>query len=315
MIAMEDKGFHALENCYSDIARAKVVVVPFGYAIDVKETKEAPQRIINASHSVESFDESRMAPGDPIFDIYSASPKKELDRGERLKINGLATLVDLNDGKLEREELIRQFTDVIQTLVGANKIPIILGGDHNVTPLAISAIKNTYSNLAVLHFDSRLDLLSEGQDNDSNRSVMRKIFPHVDSIVSVGFRSVRREEMQFMRQNSGKIHGIMMRGQLRPPWESLTALRNIARYLKDKNVYITFDTSFLDPSTIGHTAKTPEPGGMTFDETLDVWVKLLPEINIVGADFVEYCPTKHFAPDYAFAKLISRFISRLSIRG
>lgn len=314
METLGKKGFLALPSPYSDFDNAKIVIVPFGYAPDIFQTIFAPKCIIEASHNVDDFDESRMAAGDNIKKLINIDLKKDLDKCESLRKNGVATLpykIIIPHHKTNKIE--EEFIDLIEELIKKDKIPIILGGDHNITPLSIKAIKRMFDNISVLHFDSRLDML----DNSSHRSVMRKIFPYADTIVSVGFRSVAREEMEFRYRNTDKIHGIMMRDQLRPLWNLQTAIRNIVHYLKDKNVYITFDTSFLDPSTIiGAFVKTPEPGGMTYDEVLDIWVKILPKINVIGADFVEFCPDNQskFNPEYAFAKLISRFISRLKIK-
>lgn len=320
MKTMGNKGFHALRSPHSNLKTAKVVIIPFCYAPDVAEAFYSPGMIIEASHEVSPFDESLMAAGGPVSAFARKSLKRELDIGDVLKKRGLATIECLRQtviGPVARQKLNDDFQKKILQLLQMDKFPVIIGGDHNITPLAIKAFKENFDNLAVLHFDSRLDL---GNSKEAkHRSVMRKIFPEVDFIVSVGYRSVKREEMHFLKKNEDKIHGIMMRDQLRPLWHLETAMKSIIHYLKGRNVYITFDASFLDPSTIGHAVKTPEPDGMTYGEVLDLWKKLLPhpELNIVGADFVEFYVPKdnryNTASAYGFARLISRFISRLNL--
>lgn len=58
--------------------------------------------------------------------------------------------------------------------------------------------------------------------------------------------------------------------------------------LKDKPVYLTLDLDILDPSIFWGTG-TPEAGGITFKELLDVILQLKP-LNIVGCDVNELSP-------------------------
>ena len=76
-----------------------------------------------------------------------------------------------------------------------------------------------------------------------------------------------------------------------------------------KNVYITFDVDGFDPSIIPATG-TPEPGGLHWEETLDL-IKLVGEKkNIVGFDVVELAPSKfHRASNFIAAKLVYKMLN------
>ncbi len=79
-----------------------------------------------------------------------------------------------------------------------------------------------------------------------------------------------------------------------------------------KNIYLTFDFDFFDPS-IMPSVGTPQPGGNLWYETVDLLEKICKEKNIIGADFVELCPIPGFiAPDFLAAKLIYKVITFLT---
>jgi agmatinase len=55
---------------------------------------------------------------------------------------------------------------------------------------------------------------------------------------------------------------------------------------------------------------TPEPGGILWNDMLELLKKLSIAKKIVGFDVVELCPNEHNkAPDFLAAKLIYTFLS------
>ena len=71
-------------------------------------------------------------------------------------------------------------------------------------------------------------------------------------------------------------------------------------------VYFTCDVDGLDPAIIPATG-TPEPGGLTWQETIDLLRALAAQHRIVGMDCVEFSPhpgAEHAA--FTVAKLIYR---------
>ena len=74
------------------------------------------------------------------------------------------------------------------------------------------------------------------------------------------------------------------------------------------DVYLTFDSDFLDPS-IMPSVGTPEPGGFLWYETLDFLKELAGKKNLVGFDLVELCPVPGLAaPDFLAAKLVYKIM-------
>ena len=63
--------------------------------------------------------------------------------------------------------------------------------------------------------------------------------------------------------------------------------------IKNKTVYLTFDVDGLDSSIMPATG-TPEPGGLLWDETLNIIRIAAKNSKIVGADINELSPIKGF---------------------
>ena len=76
-----------------------------------------------------------------------------------------------------------------------------------------------------------------------------------------------------------------------------------------ENVYITIDLDAFDPSIMPSTG-TPEPGGLLWDETLNIIKIAAKNCNIVGADINELSPIKGFnCYNFLVAKLAYKILS------
>ena len=79
--------------------------------------------------------------------------------------------------------------------------------------------------------------------------------------------------------------------------------------IKNKTVYLTFDVDGLDSSIMPATG-TPEPGGLLWDETLNIIRIAAKNSNIVGADINELSPIKGFnSYNFLAAKLAYKILS------
>ena len=291
------KNFFDIPSEFSDIAKARVVFVPWGlekttsYA---KGTAGAPQALLQASHQVELFDD-------------------DFDQETYKAVGGIATLFSKPAlVKASHVSSIRNLENVISKILRLKKLPLIIGGEHSLTLGPIRAFHGMYGKkLAILHFDAHADLRpSYGGDALSHASAMHMVLPYISRLVSFGVRNVSEEERSVIRRNASKIHMFRWRKDLYPIRRNFRDVaKKAARLLKNKAVYVSFDVDVLDPAVIGSSTGTPEPGGFSFDETLDIFENILPHVNVVGADFVEYRPISgQHAPDFAVAKLMYKFL-------
>ena len=76
-----------------------------------------------------------------------------------------------------------------------------------------------------------------------------------------------------------------------------------------ETVYITIDCDGLDPA-IMPAVGTPEPGGLSWYETLALIRRVIESRRVVGCDIVELCPLPGIvAPNFLCAKLIYKILT------
>ena len=129
----QKKGFLGLDA--NQKLEPKVVIVPFGLEKTVSYgggTKNGPKEIIKASHQVELFDEE-----------LNKEPYKEI---------GIKTLKPFSIKKNIKQAL-NQLSQINKKIISNNKFPLVLGGEHSITPGSIDPIIDKYGDLTLLHFD------------------------------------------------------------------------------------------------------------------------------------------------------------------
>jgi agmatinase len=188
-------------------------------------------------------------------------------------------------------------------LLQQNKFVVVLGGEHSISYAAIKATAEKYKRLTVLQFDAHADLQPAYENNPwSHASVMARVkeLPGLVKIVSVGIRSMSKEEVPYIDSKS-----TFFSHQLdeKDKW-----MEHVLELLEGP-IYITFDLDAFDSSLMSSTG-TPEPGGLFWDQTLKILKKVFSQKNVVGFDVVELLPKKYNpAPDYLSAKLIYKMLS------
>jgi len=276
---MTEKSFLNIEPPHTDHKTAKFVVVPVPYEETVsygKGTSKGPDAILKASMYIEDYDIE--LDSEPYrVGIHVAKPVKA----------------------------VKEIRSQIKKIIDDKKIPVMLGGEHSITPPAVAACREKYKDLSVLQFDAHADLknLYQGSKN-SHACVMRRVL-EICPAVQVGIRSMDINEAKFAKE-SGQISRIHLAEKLE--------LAEIVTSQLSKNVYITFDVDVLDPSIMPSTG-TPEPGGLDYYSVLDIFKEVAREKNIVGFDFVELAPIKGLNhPDFTTAKLIYKLMGYIASR-
>jgi agmatinase len=161
-------------------------------------------------------------------------------------------------------------------ILSGGGVPVMLGGEHSLTPAAVRAVTEQHGPVTVLQLDAHADLRQNYLgDPNSHACAMRRCIDAGAELVQVGIRSGPREEWAYMRE-----HGTLV--QL----DYLTMrLRDVAR-----PVYVTVDIDAFDPSLVGGTG-TPEPGGIfwsDFERFVDAIVES--GVTVVGFDVMELAP-------------------------
>ena len=279
------KGFLGIDN-KSNI-KEKVIVIPFGLEKTVSYgggTNKGPKEIIKASHQVELFDED-----------LNKEPYKNI---------GIKTLQPFPIKKSILGAL-KQIENINKLLLKKKKFPLILGGEHSLTPGAIRPFVKKFGKICLLHFDAHADLRNSYNGNKfSHASAIRRCLdnPNV-SVISFGVRNISSIEMLFLNKNKKRIRIFWAKDKLK--WN----LNKFRKIIRNKKVYLTFDVDGLDSSIMPATG-TPEPGGLFWDETMKIIKIAAQTSNIVGADVNELSPIKGFdSYNFLVAKLVYKIIT------
>lgn len=266
---------------------AKAVIIPFGLEASVSYghgTAKGPQAIINASHEVELFDEQ-----------FWCEPFRQI---------GIVTLKATKIAKPITKALEQLDTIVSQVLVDG-KFPFVFGGEHSLTAGSIRSFAKKHDDLVILHFDAHADLRDGYQgEHYSHAAALRRCLdhPHIE-LVSLGIRNISASEVPFLEQNQHRIH--IHWAKDKKHWQ----LAEILAPLKNRPIYLSFDLDGFDASLMPATG-TPEPGGLFWDDAIEIIAAASQVGNIVAADINELAPVDHLhACDFLAAKLAYKILS------
>ena len=279
------QGFLGIDNKFS--FKEKAIVVPFGLEKTVSYgggTRNGPKEIIKASHQVELYDEE-----------LNCEPYKKI---------GIKTLKPFKIDKNIKKAL-KKMSSINQEILNKKMFPITFGGEHSITPGCIAPFAKKYKKLCLLHFDAHADLReSYNGEKFSHASAIKRCLDYQNiSLVSFGVRNISKSEMSYLKKNSSRINIFWAKDKQK--WN----LNKFKKLIKNKTVYLTFDVDGLDSSIMPATG-TPEPGGLLWDETLNIIKIAAKNSNIVGADINELAPIKGFnSYNFLVAKLAYKILS------
>ena len=280
-----EDGFLGIDN--KTKFKERVVVVPFGLEKTVSYgggTKNGPKEIIKASHQVELYDEE-----------LNYEPHKKI---------GIKTLkpfkIDKNINKA-----LKKISLINENILNKKKFPLVLGGEHSITPGCIIPFTKKFKNICLLHFDAHADLReSYLGERYSHASAIRRCLDYKNvSLISFGIRNISKGEIPFLKKNSKRINIFWAKDKKK--WN----LNTFKKMIKNKTVYLTFDVDGFDSSIMPATG-TPEPGGLFWNESLEIIKIAAKNSNIVGADINELSPIKGFnSYNFLVAKLAYKILA------
>ena len=268
----------------TDFENARVVILPI--PLDrttsyVAGTRNGPHEILVASSHMELWDEEMGT------DVHSI---------------GIFTLPEMEFPFASMDEVTQEIRRVASELVGLGKFPFVLGGEHSITAPIVAALAAKHPGLSVLQIDAHADLRDSFMGTPHNHAcAMRRVLEHART-TQVGIRSLSPEEADAAPSLPTEIfYDFSMRRD--PHW-----IDRVVESLSE-TVYITIDCDGLDPA-IMPAVGTPEPGGLSWYETLALLRRVMESRRVVGCDLVELCPIPgNVAPNFLCAKLIYKILS------
>jgi arginase len=207
-------------------------------------------------------------------------------------------------GDLDLPESTPEAFDVISTtaseLLRQSAYIVSLGGDHAVTYPLVRAYSPVYSGLTVVQLDAHPDLYDHYEGNRYSHACpfARIMEQHlVSRLIQVGIRAATPQQQQQARRFAVETLP-MQQWQGQFPFEI------------EGPLYLSVDLDVLDPAYAPGVSHH-EPGGLSTREVIRI-VQQMPG-NLVGADIVEFNPTRDTAgiTAMAAAKLLKEIASRM----
>ena len=190
-------------------------------------------------------------------------------------------------GSLDRLEAL------VGEVVDAGAVPVVLGGDHSIAEPDIRAVATRRGPVGLVHLDTHTDTGTEvfGMERSHGTPMYRLVEQgHVDPrrYVQIGLRGYWPGPAEFGWQAERGITSILV-DEVRRLGAAETAQRAI-ELAGGGPVFVSFDVDVLDPAFAPGTG-TPEPGGLTSAELLELLRLVGAGVDVAGADVVEVIPT------------------------
>ena len=176
----------------------------------------------------------------------------------------------------------------VRRIIKAGSIPMVMGGDHSISIPVGRALAEWGKEICVIQFDAHLDWTSHvGPLAMGNGSPMRRIseLDHIGKMVQIGLRGM----------GSGKKSDY---DDARAYGSKLISARDLhekgVQYVLDQipdadAYYITFDIDGYDMS-LAPGAASPLPGGITYEESMDLLRAISLTGKVAAMDLVEVAP-------------------------
>jgi len=205
-----------------------------------------------------------------IYDIGDLKIPPSFAKNKTKRKNLLSSKISYVGG------IIHKITTLIHD---ANKVPIMIGGEHTLTYYALKALSS--EKPLVLHFDAHRDMKPK---YDGIRMCHTTPFYHIvnegivtgNNIIQIGIRQTDREENDTAVANRVKTFDA---------WEIHDSIDNLLKYIRkvtrNVDIYISFDIDVYDLPYVPCTG-TPEPFGLNPFEVSEIVKNISPTARLIG---------------------------------
>jgi agmatinase len=275
-------NFGGIPQAYSSYENSPVVILPVPFDATstwIKGADRGPEAILEASANMELYD---------------------IETDSEVYLKGIFTSEPTSE-KSSPEKLAEEVRSMVRRFLDDGKFIVTIGGEHSVTIGAAQAYAEKVPGLSVLQIDAHTDLRQEYEGSRYNHACVMARVREMCPIVQVGIRSMDVVEKPYVAKD--RIFYAKDIVGANPAWidEVIDKL--------DYNVYVTIDLDGFDPSIMPATG-TPEPGGLSYYDVINLMRKLIVKKKLVGFDVVELCPNENNrASDFLATKLIYQILS------
>jgi agmatinase len=253
-----DEKYLVFADADSSLEDAQFVIlgVPFdGTCSFRKGTSLGPKSIREESYNLETylFEHAVDLEAVPFHDLGDVNPKSV-------------------------EDMVGGVGSAVEQIISNEKFPIILGGEHSLSPPSV----RKFSDVGVVILDSHLDFRNDylGEHN-SHACAARRIseLVGIDNVLVLGVRSMEKREMEEAKElGLNYIDG---------PSLKKIGMKKALENIKWDRIYLSLDMDFFDPSYAPGVGN-PEYFGFSPDDAKECINLLAP--RLVGFDICETSP-------------------------
>lgn len=258
-----DKNIETFIGCDAEYEDADIVI--FGAPFDSTTSFRPGARFGSSAIRHESFG----------LEVYSPYQDREITD---------FPIFDSGDIELcfgSAESALRDIEERTDEILGGDKFPLMLGGEHLVTLGTVRAALKKYPDMHLIQFDAHCDLRDDYLGARlSHAAVVRRCHDLMGDgkIHQFCIRSGEKAEFEYASKHTD-MHKFTFNG-----------LQELVKNLRETNVpvYLTIDLDCLDSGIFPGTG-TPEAGGVSFNELLNAIIQVS-KCNLIGADVNELAP-------------------------
>jgi len=273
-----------LDLKFLPVKEAEAVVLPIPYEATTtygSGTREAPEAILVASSQVELWDEEGGWDPSAAVRLATASPISP-------EVSGPQAMMD-------------KIRKIVQPWAAQGKVVLALGGEHTITLALVQAVQTKYPDLQVVALDAHADMRDSYDGSKlSHACTLKRVYDLGRPLTTLGVRSYSQEESQllwvaprFKIFKARDLHSLEGWDKAIQHLQSLTG-----------PVYVTIDADVFDPGLVPAVG-TPEPGGLSYYQVLDILRTVAGRGPIVGLDLVELAPIPgHRVSEFTAARVL-----------
>jgi agmatinase len=152
-----------------------------------------------------------------------------------------------------------------------------LGGEHSITPAVLEGLGRR--DIGIVWIDAHTDLRQSFWGREDNHACAGRNSVPFGRIVQIGIRSVAPEEADFLDST-----------------DRVQSYRHWNRDVRDaiiglpRTVYLSIDLDGFSP-TLMRAVGTPEPGGLSWEEVMEILDFVFGQKDVFAFDVVELCPS------------------------
>lgn len=259
-------------------AHVAIIGMPYGdpYSMEevVNDQTNGPTAVRRASRRIsQNLDRFDFDIGGTVFD------------GKAIKV------VDVGDVRADPRDLkghYRRAEEAIRKILKAGALPITIGGDHGI-PIPVFRALSDHGPVTLVHVDAHLDWrddvngVREGYSNTIRRA---SEMAHIGDIFQIGIRgqgSARAEDAEAARRRASIVTSEEL--------DDAGTEAVLARIPDGGRYYLSIDADGLDPSVMPAVG-APQPGGVSYRQTIDLIKGLTRKGRLIGVDIVEIMPAR-----------------------